>query len=81
MSPDCSTISDPKFNLSKLRHYKKIYNLLMFNEIGSLNNKIWSNTGITSFPTIAMHKQPFTFFSHGIVWEGLEETLTCMIIV
>lgn len=68
MSPDCSTISDPKFNLSKLRHYKKIYNLLMFNEIGSLNNKIWSNTGITSFPTIAMHKQPFTFFT----WDSWE---------
>ena len=66
---DCSTALTPVINMTKLFNYKRIYNLLFLNQIGSLNPLIWSQTGIPAFPTIAKHKNfPITFYT----WDSWE---------
>ena len=72
ISDSCSTVS-PIINLGKLNSYRKIYNLLFFKELGVLNTDIWSNTGITAFPSIAKHSSfPITFYTWD-VWEAARQ--------
>ena len=66
---NCYTSSTgPSFNVLKLTNYKKIYNLLMFQETDQLP-KIWSLTGVNNYPTIASEEYgDVTFFT----WDSFE---------
>lgn len=67
---DCNSAANPQsINLNKLVNYKKIYNLLVFFLINSLNSSYWTSSSFSGFPQIARDSYPITFFT----WDVYED--------
>ena len=52
----CTDTEVNSINQDKFTKYKKIYNLLLFSTIGSLQTNVWTSTGMKSYPSIAEHE-------------------------
>ena len=67
----CSGSDPSSINQDKLNKYKKIYNLLLFYTLGSLQSNVWNlstsdptkTLGMKAYPSIAEYTVPLTFYA------------------